>query len=278
MTLITGLPRWWIYYLTEYDIRMSSPIVCQCLAFAQCFFPYASAYLLTVVTAQRFVSVWFPHRAVRMCGIKATLFALVLICVSFTALNLHFLVMPWTTADGYVEWKNNTIYYGCSTTNQEYSSFLVEKWQVVDLTVGFVIPSLTLIISKILITIKLCIRRRDRFQTANKNIKEKRDKKYQRVTSMTLMLIVTGIVFLLLNSPVYLHVLGQAFWYKSKVIDEKDNTLPLLHAISYLLWYLNFAVNFILYCLSGPIFRKELKNMFSKEKAITYTPSRDTTR
>lgn len=84
-----------------------------------------------------------------------------------------------------------------------------------------------------------------------------------RFTSLTTMLLAINIFFLVTTCPLLIYdVLFFAFELKEWISQNETKRGPIVFAIErivYTLWYTNFAVHFLLYCLSGPQFRAQVK-------------------
>ncbi len=73
-----------------------------------------------------------------------------------------------------------------------------------------------------------------------------------RTNRVTLTLLLVSCSFLLLNSPYC------AVWIANYVHGFRNATLKSIKEITELFMLTNFCINFVLYCLSGKIFRVEL--------------------
>lgn len=73
-----------------------------------------------------------------------------------------------------------------------------------------------------------------------------------RTNRVTVTLLLVSCSFLLLNSPYC------AIWLANYVQRFRNTTLKSVKEITELFMLTNFCINFLLYCLSGKIFRSEL--------------------
>lgn len=78
--LNTGLLRWWIKVLSEFDIRTANDFVCKFLTFVVYLSMQCSSWLLVAVTCERFIGVCLPHKFKRGCTLKTSL-AFICLCV-----------------------------------------------------------------------------------------------------------------------------------------------------------------------------------------------------
>jgi len=77
-----------------------------------------------------------------------------------------------------------------------------------------------------------------------------------RANRVTVTLLLVSCSFLLLNSPYC------AVWITNYVYSFGNETLKSIKEITELFMLTNFCINFLLYCLSGKIFRGELMYLF----------------
>ena len=273
MTLISGLPRWWIYYYTygNTDLRSLSVVLCKLLAFSQCMFPQTSAWILSIFTIQRFVGVYFPHKYRQTCNRRLTATLMFIVIVFFFIINFHFFVAPWSISERKVTWGNTSLYYGCSVQYDVYQYFIIHPWQVIDSILNVYIPSAVLLIFNVLIVVKIARLHKNGTGTSDdtQNVSTITQSQTRRKVSNTnIMLVMTGFSFLLLNLPAYLYVLIKT--NQNRTDPEISTVMNNFRAVSYLLWYFNYAVNFFLYCMSGSAFTQEIKSMFIKRATSVF--------
>ena len=81
--------------------------------------------------------------------------------------------------------------------------------------------------------------------------------------NITVMLLAVSFTFLLLTSPVVIVLLYEGYYLLPSSNVEKARS-HLVHAVVDNLMYTNHAINFLLYCLSGRRFRRELGKLLSR--------------
>jgi len=74
------------------------------------------------------------------------------------------------------------------------------------------------------------------------------------------MLLVVSLAWLLLTTPYAVFTLGLRYFPSDR---QTKATLRLTRVVCFLLMYINHAINFLLYCLTGRKFRAELKEMLA---------------
>ena len=252
--LMTNVLRHWIIHLTDYetDVREYTNAGCKIHLFLTYFSPQWSAWTLVLVTAERAVSVWMPLRAKMLCSQGRVVIVWLIITAAVAAVNapilryyeLHTLLIP--LEDGTV-----FVYKSCSTLN-EYILKTVIYWS--DFAMLSAGPSLFIFFFNIFIVVKL----------TRPEIQRQNDRKSKKaVTSVTVMLFVVSVIFLVANTPVVVYFLGADTFFKTSNTDSYVLAQQLLaYAVCNLVAYVNNSINFVLYCLSGGRFRRAVAEMF----------------
>ena len=85
-----------------------------------------------------------------------------------------------------------------------------------------------------------------------------------KISAMTAMLLTVTFTFIVLTTPVAVNLAGQFLWWKETITASLENyaKFKVFWAVANLLMYMNNAINFVLYVLIGPRFRKEFCNIF----------------
>ncbi|XP_052083777.1 uncharacterized protein LOC127721143 [Mytilus californianus] len=133
-------------------------------------------------------------------------------------------------------------------------------WSVLDLCLYSAIPSVFMIIGNILIVVKVLrsrkgIQRHSDSGSSNRTNGSSRNSKF---SSMTIVLIMLNIFFVILTSPSGILLIGMIYW------ETHDNEILIWQLVDVfdVLSYLDNSLNFMLYCLSGSLFRQEVIKLF----------------
>ncbi|KAK6195558.1 hypothetical protein SNE40_000965 [Patella caerulea] len=84
---------------------------------------------------------------------------------------------------------------------------------------------------------------------------------HSRSTNLTVMLLVVTFVFMILSLPITVYLIGFQVWV-SVADPMEEAVLELGWAIANIFQYTNNSIHFLLYCLTGPRFRREFVSMF----------------
>ena len=254
--LYTGLLRNCILYFNDIDIRHLNQASCKIHVFAVYFFNNFSAWVLCAVTVERLIYVWCPFKAKVICTRSNGAKCLITIAVFLSIMNSHFF---WTQGER-IEFDpktNKSHRHPCEDKN-DYDFFYDQIWPWLESSLSTYVPFTVMIVCNALIIGRLVRTHAQRKrQISTLGSKTSRT----RMTTMTTMLLTTTFTFLLLTTPNALFLSGQRLWWKE---EEKNNpNFEIFWAISQLLMYLNSAINFLLYYVSGPRFRREVKDILT---------------
>ena len=259
LVLNVGLLRHFLVALMGYDlIRTYSQESCKIHTFLVYFLGQFSAWVLLSVTFERFISVWFPFKARYICTRKNAAIGLVILAVFISSANVHFF---WTRGLLVYALGNDTVEIYCNHL-EEYYHFTIVIWDILDSLLIAYIPCACMIVLNIFIIIKL-----KRFRRRNKcGIIFAPDSSSARVNTMTAMLLTVTFTFVLLMSPITLYLIGQNYWWEYQ--HNNDSSFRIYWAAAIQLMYMNNAINFLLYYVSGNRFRKEFKELFVSPRQI----------
>ncbi|XP_013405527.1 G-protein coupled receptor daf-37 [Lingula anatina] len=256
LVLIFGLSRHLIRIYWDIDIRVLHDAMCKTHRFVLYTCQDLGAWLLVTLTTGRFISIRFPFRSVTWCSVGRAKLALVICTTIMIAKNVHLFFTQSV----------EEIYPGklkC-TVLEEHKEFWVVAWPWIALSIYAAGPFTAMIIMNLFISRSL--RKSDQFRKKTvihqNGLRNKQPgKKYSDTTegganvnnhettrSMTYMLLTVNFVFLITATPSFV-----------VLIIEKYQPIPdLVDAFVLILNYTNHAVNFLLYCVSGHRFRREL--------------------
>ena len=260
VALNSGLARWAILYGFDIDLKETSVVLCQSLAFLVSAAADMSCWVLTMVTIQRFVGVCIPLKINVVCGYRGMRASLGMAAILAFGKNLHFLVTSWSTGHTYLVYDNQSAYFGCTPVKEGYTRFVLLAWPMVEFVFQAGLPFVVILTCNIMIIAKLISRQKNK--DAKHNNPATQDSGHKKLTSMTIMLLVTNISFLILTSSIY------GMWIYWKFADIDETAFETMRPYSLLLYYLNFAINFFLYVISGPMFRRELVCLLKRKSKI----------
>lgn len=226
-----------------------------------------SAWLLAIITIERFIAVCRPqkHKAIRTANMAVKIIAsLLLVQIAF---NIH---VFWTRGTHYeqLESQKLSVDAHCGYTSRSTRYFWTNHQGWLSMVWYCFIPFSTMFILNIFIIRRL---RRLKDSSLQRNASGMSSTGItKQANSMTRMLLCVTLYFMVVSVPVFVFTMFQhlLFYNNDAVDDHRIAKMELADASLTLLLYLNHSVNFFLYCLTGRRFRRELKVMFGFLKSF----------
>ncbi len=248
LVLYIGLLRQWMLNVFGTDVRDHSIAVCRIHSFVIYLAIEIEPWVIVCVGIERVVAIYFPHKAKQTFTRRFAAFQMAIIGVILAGVNSYFY---WTV----------TLVKGrCTTSNDQRYRYVdkeISPWIVFCL--ASLIPFLIMLVTNSAIAAKLIHAnyvKKVRLNVGND----------PKLTSITVLLLSINIIFLLTTAP--LTVLIITFHSRNDPLKY-----PTRWAIFNLLFYMNYSINFLLYCLSVPRFRRELRRMCRRNTTDTRMPA-----
>ncbi|WAQ98201.1 TRFR-like protein [Mya arenaria] len=250
VVLLTGLPRYWILYTFDYDIRLISNASCKFYYFFIYSSMQFSSWILVGVSVERVVKTYFPFRYKRWYTTKRVKIGLVITLFVLILVNIHFF---------FTNGINDFTEGECSSLTQEFSWFDDYVFVYIDLTVYSLVPFVIMFISNIFL-----IRILRNVQLKRSNMMHER---YVRNTNrfsvrMTKMLLVCTIYFLAATAPISIFFVVDSYLspgFKDSGDKADVARMDLAQSTINLCSYSNYCVNFYLYTAMNDRFSRELR-------------------
>lgn len=240
LSLLTGLMRYWLIGLTDHDVRNNSRLSCRLHTFLVYWSADVAGWILALVAAERCFAANWPHVYKRTCTRPRAAISLVMCATILAVINCHFLF----TLDIVVEHSNGTeSSQACRTVMGVYYQEVVFHW--IDFVFYCIGPFVCILGSNLSIAVRVL---RSRMQTSTRD---------GRISSMTAILICVSVFYIFCTAPIAAYLVAQQFWIHD-VSFAMYGKMQVYFALAALVSYLNNSMNFLLYCLSGPRFRREL--------------------
>ena len=243
---VNSMTKNFIRILTGVDLTKLSYWSCKMYVFLLMTSKCLSAWLIVAVTVERLIIVCLPHRAKVLATRKRAW--VVISIVTLLSCSMFILVL---CTYGLVErpWG-----WDCTMLLHYKAQGLRVVLNTIDLVVYSLFPAVILFISNIVLIYKVMRSHSFRKESIQKGAASEKDseKSNDDVRRLTVMLILVSAMFLVCTSPTSI-----IFLIKS-VDDNIDEIHFALYRSTYLLQLSNSAINFLLYCVSGPAFRREL--------------------
>ena len=210
-----------------------------------------SSWLIVLISSERYIAVFYPLKAHIYCTRKKTFFAILAVLIMISIFSLPTLLFSNIM-------KENIIYVCISVV----SSSLLETLYIVLTTMMYsIIPFCIILVLNIQIVKKLVLRRRFRAQHQQQSSPAQ--------TKMIMVMFSVCIVFIFTTLPNgVFHLLLFISKYKDSSFIHTDNLAVLMIKE---LWIVNHSVNFLLYCLTGSVFRQTFLHLIQCGKRHSST-------
>lgn len=270
IVLYSGLLRHWIIQSFDVDVRLLSELSCKLHLWVVYMSLDTSGWILVVVTLERVALVWFPHASKARCNRTVAGCILGVLIGTTMLINSH---LMFGIGDVTNTESNKTVFEHCYYENDSYKRFYLDIWPWIDLAKFNAIPFLLILIGNVIIITSVVKNHQKLKRTV---VPQGTRNRMKKVNSMTATLIVLNTAFLLSTTPISLYL---AF-YKEWSANASHHTiarLTLFWAVANLLMYSNNTLNFLLYCVSGGNFRKEIRHLCRRHPTSNTEATRATT-
>ena len=230
---------YWVGYLTKWRVNPPQWANCLPLYFAYYFFEHFSAWLLTTMTIERCIAVWFPFSAKKICTVRSAKRVTAGVATIFLILNSQwFFIIEISPVSGYCDFKENV------------TQWYKDNFDTIDAVLYSFAPLIIMTTANVLICIKMLKRKRVIVPGTSGQLA---NHKAQRGT---FMLLTASFLFCACTAPVSM------YYMITYQIPPMTDTLLIN------LGYLNHGINFVLYVISGTKFRSEFKRKFHCRKRV----------
>ena len=245
ITLWSGLTNKYLALHHKISIRNFSNFVCKSHMFLVYWGLQFSSWVVVCVAIERFLSVFFPHKAKQWATKKTSAIVVAIVGATLLVLNSHFLFTKHIKPSSFCGSKQRYVFFAS----------IVFHW--IHLALASVVPFTILLTANLGIVLRVALSNFKKSKKSSKN-----SGSGVKMTSMTSTLLLVSMVFLVTTAPgrVYL-VLRNDFWDVSTFSVERYALISLWYAVVLNLTYVNYSCNFFLYCITGPRFRRELLAM-----------------
>ena len=271
VSLLVGALHVWLVHVTDFDFQTVSDAACRTHTFLTYLSVQLSAWTLVLVTLERVVSVTCPMEASTLCSRRRLVGIWVVVLCILSSLNAYLHLANMELREQFFSTMDNgTIHVRECTVRQSVSEHLkdmLEHFRVwSDLALSCLLPATLILFGNVIVICKLAqiSRRKRRLQNQRGVAKDGTGRANKRKSSrITVMLITVGIVFLITSLPINILLLGEDIWFSERFSDPLVVARrELVYTILSLIYYFNNSFNFLLYFISGTMFRKAAVELF----------------
>ena len=267
LVLLFAVLRDTIYHHTNIDVGELSDTACKTFQWINYNVTALSGWILCAIALDRLIAIKYPLWAKSHCTKRIAMAVVVTLTVIVVLLNSHYLMFMYRDevyVDSNVTTATVLLHVKCSPMTRDYITFNTKVWPIITFICYGFSPIVWLISCNVILYRQLsqrCISCHVGGTVVSGAIR-KRDRDMK---SLTKMLIVVCVVFVTFAVPtcVFLIIMPYVFT-RTSPHDVAKQRLAWVMVASFL--YCNNAINFIIYCVSGSLFRQELRGLISQIK------------
>ncbi len=242
-------PLWCTILLFHQEPQNLNFIACRIYPFLIHWTKDMPGWILSAVAVERAIGVSIPHRYKIIVTRKRAYFLLTITILTLFGINSF----PLFTFRFISENKNSPFLY-C-----DLPRFHKNIWDHLNMVVYCICP-FTIICSSNICVIYFIVQASYRRRTSVST-----NQSTNKPTNPSVILILVSVVYLCFTLPIMVFfVIIHSFGDVHGISHQTEIHLSLFYSCGILLVTLNSAINFFIYCLSGPRFRHELKNILFK--------------
>jgi len=295
MILYVSAFKTWTRVVTGFELLYASDASCKIIFFLSLVSFHLAAWIIVLITLDRFIVVWFPLKATTMCILSRARLATVSLVAIIVVYNVH---VFWTF--GLVPMRSGG--RRCLPVDA-YKSFTLLPFHILRLITYSFLPFVIILVLNVAIIVRLrripqALHGQDTQHHGQNSAASAAAQKDGPGKSrggagggggtgprphlrLTYMLLTVSIAWLLLTAP----------WTIESLISRSDSKDPrtkarqgLAKTICFMLYYVNHSINFFLYCITGNKFYRELVDLYlhivvcARRPWLVETPSIKTTR
>lgn len=268
--LLVAVLRHVLYYYAGINIRAQTTVGCKLHSWISPSVSALSFWLLPVITVDRLLMVKYPIWAKAHCTRRSSFIIFLVMFITLLLINLHFLLFQERmemlhgnssniTSDQVIDDLQSV---KCAPGTAESQNFYNKIWPIAVfllysiMPIGFLITCNVVLVKEVT---KRTAKNRARRSFDPRKVREQKD-----LRSLTIMLVSVCVFFVIISVPACVHLILESYVY-----SEFDAAKRLLSwTVVTLLLFSNNTVNFILYCFTGKVFRKELVSMLKDVKSL----------
>ena len=268
LVLLTSVLWYMVLNYTYMDVRKFSDFSCRLHSWVSSGSRQVAIWLLCVIAIDRMLLIKHPIWAKTNCTKKrSVIISSVMTSVLFILDSPMFMFYHRAEVFMFPDATNTSVLigYSCTHSSEDFKYFYRKIKSVLILLLFSIGPVICLTYCNIIL-LKELTKRHHRKQIRRINISSK-VKEQLELRSVTKMLVTVCIFFIIITVPGCIYLVTEPYVLDRKVPEDAAIS-KMFNAILGALLYSNNTFNFIMYCVSGKLFRKELSDMITSVKLI----------
>lgn len=238
LVLYTQALNYWLIYAFDISLKDTGRALCKLNYLFSFCFPHLSSWLVMCLTTERVLCMFFAKKLGQVPGPRVGFVVVGSVVIFLLALDAHTLY-----GRDFQETSRGII---CGFIDADYKAFFYTYWNKIHFVVYFALPVTVIILGNTAIVAKLFISSNTLSAAASTSAR-------RRTRQVFLITLLISVAFVILVSPLPL------LFFIAPV-----RVLELQATIFFHMLYLNHAINFFLYVLSGSRFREDLRIAFRR--------------
>ena len=259
--LYFGFLNVWLFVAFDIDIMLTA-VSCKILGFMIHVCAMWSSILIATLSTDRMLCSCFPLKREKLCSPKSAMIV--------TSVGLCFVLMIHVhELYGFklITIENVTF---CGYADNSYATFFDVYFTWVDTSFYFILPTIVIIVANVL-TVREVINS-TKLTSHLMGVAAVRNR-IRNNRQMAVMAVAVSAAFVLLTSPIGIHTIIRPYVFQDSDVFYTNSDIDfLVRTIVVILAYLNLAINFILYVISGRQFRENLKAACSCGRSSRVAP------
>ncbi|XP_053407139.1 galanin receptor 2a-like isoform X3 [Mercenaria mercenaria] len=252
VALYTGLLTEWLTIAFDSKIKDYNSVGCKIHSWLLFTSVQFSACIVAAITLERVICVWFPFRSRRVESTKCAKVVVIFLCCILMVLNSHAL---YGMINGF---EKAPLVPACTAVDDGYLYFFQTVWPFIDSTVYCFVPCSVIVTGNSLILYKIKRNKRPIYKFEQESDRD------QEAQSLLPLIFTLNTVFVLTTAPTSIYQVALNFTYVSVTEEHSLRHVRLFlgWTILLMIMFSNHAINWLLYCLSGKNFRREVFSLF----------------
>uniref|UniRef100_A0A158PES6 G_PROTEIN_RECEP_F1_2 domain-containing protein n=1 Tax=Angiostrongylus costaricensis TaxID=334426 RepID=A0A158PES6_ANGCS len=204
---------------------------------------YVSSWSTAALTIERYIAIAHPLKHVKYDHVNRVRMIAYWVPIPFVLQLFQFVSLKPVDGDD----------RKCALKEANYQIFA----QAVDTVLCYLLPCLTIVVLNILVVLKL---RRSTFVDTNREMSRRQGGQAAKAGSLTRILWVMPLVFVVLNTPFYvmmmIEVFSQVVYHSPPEFAHRSQVFVIVYNTAHYLYYINTAIDVVVYAFSSANFRK----------------------
>ncbi|CAF3430627.1 unnamed protein product [Rotaria sp. Silwood1] len=235
--------------------RLNYDILCRYRIFIISMTQICSAWILVIISIDRWIRARFPYKSITLCTPKKALIVVVIL-VFFDAI-IHSPML--TPLFGMLLPGVAIVACGPNVKQKIYLNFYYYIWTIVQIFINCLIPVVLMLLILLDMFINIRVRKRAlsqqiKFQNQTRN----RSRSFQK--ELFLLMLSSIIIFLTTTLPIATYRIVFPKQVLTMKVEEYGSVMSISAGLT-CFWSFNYAINFYIHCLTSKLFRKEFREL-----------------